>query len=369
MHTCNRDNCTPTNITGPKANCIKCKKLCYLLCYGGERSSTGMVRFKLPNSLTIYVDVTNVQFACTECLLEGNVVVQTTMQVAQKTTSKEADVNSVTNDKLMEVLTAGFVELKQHITANVGKSAKDMKDSLDVLTKSMDKTTKLIETPNRTTKSPLYSTILKSKKKVLFKDTQSTDFTPISSKRKRNEDNDNELISTEAKNAKPTVIIPKPRMGISEGVIGQKPKPREPRTPKQMTNEFRKSLRVAGLDPSVTVEQLDDYITKNTPITDSSRFKCTMLVKKGLDLSLLSYISFKIDVSDQDFDCLTNLANWPNYVTVREFIRMDRPKPQSMGDSLQPRKFQRTDNENVTLTPTSSAENLNVENMDLGFQQ
>lgn len=75
MHTCNRDNCLPTNIAGPKTNCIKCKKLCYLLCYGAEKSSTGMVRFKLTNNLTIFIDVMKTQFACTTCVEEGNVVV------------------------------------------------------------------------------------------------------------------------------------------------------------------------------------------------------------------------------------------------------------------------------------------------------
>lgn len=62
--------------------------------------------------------------------------------------------------------------------------------------------------------------------------------------------------------------------------------------------------------------------------------------------------------------------HWPNYVTVREFIRMDRPRQRRVVDEqMKPNKFQRLDNENTTPATPVSDLNLNDENMELGFQQ
>lgn len=371
-HMCNRDTCPTANIAGPKATCIKCKKVCYLLCYGAEKSSTGMVRFKLPNSLTIYVDVMNAQFACNACVSEGNVVVQTTMQLTQKVAMKETGVNEVTNDKLMEALQKGFVDLKEHINANAEENGRDVKNYMDELTKPVNKTSMLIETPSRSSNKQLYSSVLKSKRKVLFKGGESVNSTPISSKRKRHDDSESGMNLNVNKMTKPISLIPKPMMGRSEAVIGQKPRPHEPKPPKKRTNSngFEKSLRVAGLDPSVTVDELNDYIMKSTPLTDKTKFECTMLVKKGQDLSEFTYISAKIDVSVQDFDRLTNLDYWPNYVTVREFVRMDKRKQRN--DESKPYKFQRMNNiENVPTTSTNPTDQLNsnMEQTELGFQK
>lgn len=378
MHVCNRENCPPTNIAGPKTHCIKCKKLCYLLCFGAEKSSTGLVRFKLPNQLTIFVDVTNSQFACTGCLIEGNVVVQTTMQLMQKTIAggTTGEVNDgVTNSQLMDVLKAGFVDLKDQIQSNivkVDKSAHETKNSMVELMKKIEETSKSNAMPTGSTNRQLYSSVLKSKKKVLFTGNHSTQSTPISSKRKRQDNSDIDLIDlsvTGNKTIKPEMRIPKPKMGTKDVVIGQKPKPWEPRASKRLikTNRFMKSVRVAGLDPSVTVDQLSEYITNNTTITDSSRFECKMLVKKDQDLKALTYVSYKVDVSADDFDLLMNLEVWPNYVTVREFVQMNKRNREKMSvdEQVQPNKSQRIDNDSSIVNQAlNSSKEANAE---LGF--
>lgn len=135
----------------------------------------------------------------------------------------------------MDMLKAGFVDLKEHINANNEKNAQDAKSSVEELTKTVNKATKLMETPIRPTNGPLYSSVLKGKRKVLFTESRSKNSTPMSSKRKRNDDSDTELISID-KMAKPmsSVSIPKPKMGIRDAVIGLKPKPWVPKAPKRM---------------------------------------------------------------------------------------------------------------------------------------
>lgn len=369
MHECNRETCPTTSVTGPKANCLKCKKLCCLLCHGAEKSSTGMIRFKLPIGLTIYVDIATAQFACSTCILEKNVVVQTTMQIVPKVT-KEVSVEVVTNTKVLEVLKAGFIDLKDHINANVRKNAQEIVKSVDELTKIVNATTKVAETPVIDSNRPLYSTVIKQKRKALFNDEITAKSTPVSMKRKRRDESGNGGdLERNNRTSQPSLNVPKPRMGRNDAIIGQKPKPWEPRVQKRrsLTNEFSKSLRVAGLHPSVTVEQLSDYIIKNTPLSDASKFDCMMLVKKGQDLNDLTYVSAKIDVLPEDFDGMLNLDLWPNYVTVREFVRVSKPKQRSNErDETQPNKIIRTNKENL---PKNSPSTRTTSEAQLGFRE
>lgn len=41
----------------------------------------------------------------------------------------------------------------------------------------------------------------------------------------------------------------------------------------------------------------------------------------------MSYVSFKIDVSPDDFAALADVNIWPINVNVREFVRMTPPRP------------------------------------------
>lgn len=101
--------------------------------------------------------------------------------------------------------------------------------------------------------------ILKSEKKDAFADMSGT---PTSLKRGRDED-DNELILIDNRTEKAvsSVVIPTPQRGTKDVVIGQKPHPWIPRAAPK-TNALTKSVRVAGLHPSVTVEHFNDYIKK-----------------------------------------------------------------------------------------------------------
>lgn len=359
-HICSRESCPTANVNGPKSTCIKCKKICYLMCFGAEKSTTGMVRLKLQNDMTIYVEIKNAQFACGGCVLEGNVVIQTTMQLTQKVEAGVSSIDEVTNNQLMEALKSGFMDLRGHIDANMEKNQTDVKKCIQDVTNTVMKTS----TESLTT--PLYSTVLRSKRKSLF-------MTPVSGKRKRLNDNDEHNgDSDEHKMAKQRQsMVPKPLYGRSEAVIGQKPKPKELGTWNRRV--FEKSLRVAGLDPSTTVEELSEFLVTHTSSVDKSKFNCVMLVKKGQDLSELTYVSAKIDVSSEDFENLLNMDLWPNYVTVREFIRMDkRNQRQTENIPMSARKFQQRNGEqndrNELQTNSTVDANLNSTQSNMGFR-
>lgn len=360
-HVCDRDSCPTANVTGPKTSCIKCKKVCYLLCYGAERSSTGMLRFKLQKDLTIYVETANAQVACGVCVLEGNVAIQTKIQLSQKTETKESGEDDVTNAQLMEAIKTGFMDLKEHINVNVEKNQSDVKQCINEISETVKKASTVTEPLNGSSNRPLYSSVLRSKRKIVFA-------TPASIKRKRTDENGNGQTSDDRGTTEQLkTAVPKPMLGRSAAVIGQKPKAMERRL-----NGFEKSLRVGGLDPSVTVDVLCDYIVKNTSLTDKSKFRCTMLVKRGQNLSELSYVSAKVDVSPEDYDLLTNMDLWPNYVTVREFVRMNnRNQRQTGNDEMNPNKFQRINDVNVDEASTSSTNDANLidANSELGFRE
>lgn len=252
-HKCDRESCPTANVNGPRSNCIQCKKICYLWCYGAEKSSSGMVCFRLQNDLMLYVEVMDAKFACNECVTAGNVAVQT-IQRTQK-----SEMGEITNVQLMEALKVGFVDLKEHINANVERNQTDVKKCMQEITETVKKTAGTNDAKSGLSNKPLYSSVLRSKRKVLFT-------TPVSTKRKRSDDNDDGTVGGKNKNENKMakqiqLTVPKQMSGRSEAVIGQKPKPKEQKQ-RMQRNSFEKSLRVAGLDPSVTVDELCDYIMK-----------------------------------------------------------------------------------------------------------
>lgn len=133
----------------------------------------------------------------------------------------------------------------------------------------------------------------------------------------------------------------------------------------QRIGKLNKSIRIAGLHPSVTVEQMNDYVLENTPLNDKSKFRCKMLVKSGQDLSNLTFISFKIDVAADDFAAIVNPDCWPSHVTIREFVHIQKPKTgdtSTLRSPLQPQKIQRVEGESskavetMEVAPTDEAQ-------------
>lgn len=67
-----------------------------------------------------------------------------------------------------------------------------------------------------------------------------------------------------------------------------------------------------------------------------------------------------------------NSEYWPNYVTIREFIKMDKPKQRKLNDFVRPNKMQRKDKDVSDMEASqiimNLSENKNDDGMNLGFQ-
>lgn len=102
---------------------------------------------------------------------------------------------------------------------------------------------------------------------------------------------------------------------------------------KKLTDTLSKSVWVSGFHPDTTIEELEQHIVAHTAIKEVLKFKCTKLIKKDQDITKMSFVSFKIDVSPDDFETLASPDIWPQRIKVREFIRMSPPKP-TLGEFL-----------------------------------
>lgn len=109
--------------------------------------------------------------------------------------------------------------------------------------------------------------------------------------------------------------LPQPKTGKRVGAVGLMAAPKIKSKPK-----YDKALHVSRIDTSVTVEQMNEYITNNTELIENEDFKCTLLVKKGKEISTLSFVSFKIDICEDKCEQLTDEDFWPDGVQIRPFI-------------------------------------------------
>lgn len=331
-HNCSREDCPTTNVNGPKITCVKCKKPQFLQCHA-QKHSSGLIRIPLPTGASIYVEMQNMQFGCASCAQVGGIQVPITAQFTPvvKTTPKTKS-QTVTNGQILNALQSGFDELKSFIKKNSNDNMATVKSSIEKMdTKVTDR------------KIPLFSTVLKSKTKF------SANETPRTSKRKLNEDKDKlVLVNNKTSEQISSVTIPSPKRGTKELQIGRLVSPVKNR----QLNKFTKSIRVSGLHPTVTANDMTEYIISNTNITDKARFSCRPLVKKDQDVTQLSYISFKIDISDEDFNTLMDPLWWPNNCTIREFVRIEKPRdgapimisPNTRNEETHPKKLQKIHN-------------------------
>lgn len=118
--------------------------------------------------------------------------------------------------------------------------------------------------------------------------------------------------------------MPKPRQGTRDITIG--PPVESHQIDMQTKHIFDKEIWVSGLHPSLTANDMCDFIVNNTDVSSKDDFKCTISVKKDCDVSKLSYVSFKLDVKDSQFDHLMEPSTWPKTVRVREFIKHEAAK-------------------------------------------
>lgn len=82
-------------------------------------------------------------------------------------------------------------------------------------------------------------------------------------------------------------------------------------------------LHLSNLPTNITELDIINYV-KLKGISNTDDIKLTKLVKSDADLSLLTFISFKIDTSETIYQLIRNDAFWPNGCKVKDFVPKTR---------------------------------------------
>lgn len=174
-----------------------------------------------------------------------------------------------------------------------------------------------LNTPKtRVSKPRLYSTILQTKTPVIPQPNMPSE---------RKKEKHITLVDNSSATTVESVKIPTPKQGKKDVQIGRPVEERQ--AVKRKANPLTKSIWISKFHPETTTDEIENYIIENTDIKDKSKFKCVKLVKKEQDVTTMSFVSFKIDVTPEVFEALIAPENWPQNKHVREFIRMAPPKP------------------------------------------
>lgn len=84
--------------------------------------------------------------------------------------------------------------------------------------------------------------------------------------------------------------------------------------------ETHKIAYVSNLHPSVTEEEIVNYLLLNNVISSTEDVSCKKLVARNVDLDTVSFVSFKVTVRSDLFHAVVNSKLWPDRVVVREFV-------------------------------------------------
>ena len=83
----------------------------------------------------------------------------------------------------------------------------------------------------------------------------------------------------------------------------------------------RRDVYVSNFHPSVTEEEVVDYLVEKNVISSSEEVSCKKLVSPNVSLAFVSFVSFKMTVSSEVFQKVVNNELWPDGVTAREFVK------------------------------------------------
>lgn len=323
-HRCNREDCPPSNINGPKTNCIKCKQICYLKCFGLDKGPTvnGMetIKFSLQNDATIFVPVSVCAFSCcasavSSTELKTNIKLPTTRASSK---SRQTQNDSLDNSAILTefaAVKAALHELNECST----KNQSDLAEIKTVTTKSLE----IIKISNDLNRTPRLSTNTARRSSLAQMNNVHG-----STRKRRISSSEDSSSAPNAASSKSTVrptancgtrdicigptVEKKSNIGLR---IGEKNEVKQPK--------FSRAVWISGLHPTVSSDEIKKYILEETDVKSCDKFECFKLVKKDADLSQLKFVSFKIAVGDDFFDYFMSPGIWPKSVSVREFF----PKP------------------------------------------
>lgn len=302
MHKCNRDDCPPNVIKGPKIKCSKCKNECYLKCFGFDKADkidgNETLKISLSNGASAYVYLTQLSLVCcSDTVPVADQKLFMPKMNKQRAQSKSRQTNESTESKIRNELTT----IKNMLNSIRNSTDTNAADLLEIKSNTSEiiETVKQQSKPNnleiRQKSTPSFSEMLKTNVQ-----------TPKPLKRLRRQ-------LTETPNDKEMKKLPTPKKGTRDVTIGK------PIAPRKMKPTFDKAVWVSGLHNETTVDEMINFVLSNTELNEKDQFECHKLVKKEADISKLSFVSFKISVNNEHFDMLMDPDTWPRSVSVREF--------------------------------------------------
>ena len=310
---CTYDGCPPINVKiESTTNCSNCNVLVHLPCIG---ISAKLAQIQSPN----------MKIFCNKCVNEQAPLV---------------DLTDVKNTPRSKVTIAEIMKEVKSLRQCIESQSQDMREiKAELAKKAADKPfepeVELLSfvTPKTKKKSTVAKTPLISYAGVARNGPQP------SAKRMRTEKT-SEIAKFNA---------PKPKTGTKTeftglSVVG---KPKRIEKPK-----FTKALWVSRIGPETTEGELADWISKNTTVTDCSKFKAHKLVKKDCDLKSLKFVSFKIEMNDEEYNILCDPNIWPEEVMVREFLQGN-----TLGDHIFPALHAKNPMKNVEFMDTTDSSN------------
>lgn len=85
---------------------------------------------------------------------------------------------------------------------------------------------------------------------------------------------------------------------------------------------FENHYHLSPIDINVTPDNITDYIAENAQV-NKNQLRIHRLVRRGRDISTLSYVTFKIE-TNQDVGHLIVQPNfWPRHVNIKPWIKKD----------------------------------------------
>lgn len=95
--------------------------------------------------------------------------------------------------------------------------------------------------------------------------------------------------------------------------------------PKAEKPKFAKPIYVSRLQPTVDVEQMKNYVKNNIAGIADNELSVRLLVRREQDVSLLTYVSFRLACAEKYIDTINDPKFWPSHVMIGEFVEQQRP--------------------------------------------
>lgn len=346
VHKCDRESCAPVNISGPKVNCAKCKNTCFLKCFGFEKGTTvdsiETVKKVMSDGTVVVMFLPCMAFVCCDKTVTASEVRSTLKMPAKRdsSTSKKGDSLIANEINSIKELLLSIKDATDTNTAEIA-AIKSLTTKTDENVKKVTNNANVMSMNTPTGSALKYVNAYKAR--ALARGSM---------------DSPNKRQRTSSPHEKREKLkLPTPKVGTKANVVGLSVVQNVERK-KNDKQKFSHAIRLTPFNPNTMPDDVIDYITKNTPVTDKSKMNVHKLVKKDADLSLVNFVSFKVELNEADYDELYKAEHWPKGVKVYPFV--PRAPKITMGDHLFPSLNELNNRQMSTTAPAASPTKLNT---------